>query len=267
MVTESDVPDFLHRYGPWAVVAGASEGLGACIARRLASRGINLILADLRAEDLRDRAAEIRADYPAVELRTLVGDLTQAATLDAIKALAADVEVGFLGWIAGAASRSAAFLDDELAYARRLIDLNVIGAVDLIHHFGQGMKQRGRGGVMLIGSTCAYAGVPGLAVYSGVKAFLLTLSEALWQEFASHGVDLIGYNLDPMDTPAVRRDFSGIDQYGLEPDAVAEAGLSQLANGPIVYSGMSGDTARMLASMPRADAVRYLVEVAANYGG
>jgi short-subunit dehydrogenase len=259
--------DFYGRYGPWAVLAGASEGIGACMARRLAAEGINLILIGLGTEELDGLKREIGQAHPSCEVRVMAADLTKPANLQAIKSLAADVEVGFFAYIAGSADYYRDMVDDTLDHVMFLIQLNVTSNVELVHHFAGRMKQRGRGGVMLIGSTCAYAGVPSLAIYSAVKAFILTLSEAMWGELRAHGVDLIGYNLDPVATPASLRNYPGQSWRARLPDQVAEYGLAHMRDGPVVYDGKSGETARMLGSMPRAEAIDYLIKVASQAMG
>jgi nucleoside-diphosphate-sugar epimerase len=106
-------PDFPGRYDPWTLLAGASEGIGACLARRIATQGVNLVLIDFRADQLEALKHELEATHPACEIRSLAGDLTDSSTLQAIKDLAQDIEVGFLGYIAGSSSSHPDFLDAE----------------------------------------------------------------------------------------------------------------------------------------------------------
>jgi uncharacterized protein len=232
------VPD-LSRYGPWAVVTGGSEGVGRSFALQLAEAGIDLLLVARRLEPLEATAAECRS--LGVEVRTLALDLTGPDAAGAVGRAAADLEVGLLVHNAGANTHSAEFLDGDLAAFQQVIDLNITTPLALVHHFGRGMRQRERGGILLVGSLAGYLGSTRHTVYGGVKAFGRIFAEGLWLELRGSGVDVLELVLGVTRTPAMARVGLDLDLPGMpvsEPDDVAREGLEMLGRGPVhVVSG------------------------------
>jgi short-subunit dehydrogenase len=257
--------EFSERYGPWAVVAGGSEGVGACFARRAAERGLNLILTGRKAEPLEAVATSIRASLPGRQVRILPGDLCEANCRTELKAFSSDVDVGLFIYNAGAASRTGPFLDDDVEFAQRLVALNIIGKVDLTHHFGGLMKTRGRGGIILVGSLAGIGGTPGIAIYSSVKSFSMSFAEALWFELRPHGVDVLGFQLTATNTPAMARHYPAMANVGAEPDEVALQGLDSLADGPTRFAGDGAAWALSMSRMSRLDALEARAAASAGY--
>jgi len=138
------------RYGPWAVVTGGSEGVGAAFARLLAKAGLNLVLIARKPQPLEDTAAACRT--LGVEVRTVATDLTDPGAPAQVIDATADVEVGLLIHNAGANSHSRPFLDGDPAAFQRVIDLNITAPLALTYHFGQLMRERRRGGILLVGA-------------------------------------------------------------------------------------------------------------------
>jgi short-subunit dehydrogenase len=228
------------RYGPWALIAGGSEGVGASFALRLAEAGLSLVLIARREGPLRETARACRAF--GAEVRTLTADLADTPTAAAeIARAAAGLEIGLLIYNAGANTHSAEFLDGDLAAFGQVIALNVTTPLALIHHLAAPMRARGRGGVILVGSLAGYLGSARHTVYGGVKAFGRIFAEGLWLELRDHGVDVLELVLGVTRTPAMERLGLDFDAPGLlvsEPDEVALAGLSALGHGPVhVISG------------------------------
>ncbi|MEQ6900935.1 SDR family NAD(P)-dependent oxidoreductase [Nocardioides sp. YIM 152588] len=228
-----------ERYGPWAVIAGGSEGVGASFAHRLAEAGVNLVLVARKPGPLESTAASVRA--LGVEVRTLSLDLTDAASVDRLADATADLEVGLLIYNAGANSYGKRFLDGELDGFRGVIDLNVTTPLALVHHYGRLMRTRGRGGIVLVGSLAGYLGTAREGVYGAAKAFGRIFAEGLWLELRDHGVDVLELVLGVTRTPAMERAGLDFDLPGLvvgEPDAIAREGLAELGDGPVhVISG------------------------------
>jgi short-subunit dehydrogenase len=253
---------FAERYGPWALVLGGSEGVGAAFARKLAARGIKLTLVARNAGALDALAAELRREH-GVEVRTLSQDLTQAGAAANIMAMTADVEVGLLVCNAGAAHGVADLLDAEPEAGRRMIALNVATPVELVHHYAGAMRRRRRGGLILVGSMAGYCGGPGIAVYAAAKAFLRIFAEGLWLELQPHGVHVLGLVLGATRTPAMLRAGFDLDRAGhavADPEAVAQEGLGHLADGPIHVAAGLAAAAQAIAAGPRAEVVRAMNE-------
>ena len=245
------------RYGPWCLIAGGSEGVGAAFARKLAKAGINLVLVARKPEPLAAVADEIRRTSGVV-VRTLPLDLTASDAADRVKAATADIEVGLLIYNAGAESRLAYFVERDLADATGMIARNITVPTILAHHFGAAMKARGRGGIILLGSVGGYAGGPGMAMYSASKAFDYILAEGLWYELKPHGVDVLGLVLGTTDTPALARLGMRTDAEGFiaaDPADVAQEGLDYLGQGPILHTNGTEASAQYMRALPRAEAV------------
>ena len=226
------------KYGPWAVIAGGSEGVGAEFAFLLADGGINLVLLARRSDPLESTARECRGR--GVQVRTRTIDLCDHDATDQIAALTADVEVGLLIYNAGANTCSTDFLDADLGDFQSVIDLNVITMLGLVRHFGRAMRTRRRGGILLVGSMAGYLGSARHTVYGGVKAFSRIFTEGLWLELREHDVDVLELILGVTRTPAMQRAGLNFDLPGLrvaEPADMAREGLAQLGKGPVHVAG------------------------------
>jgi short-subunit dehydrogenase len=227
--------EFANRYGPWALVAGASEGVGASIARLLGERGVNVVLVAGTPATLDEAAAAV-----ATETRTVVLDLSSDGAVDELRATTADLDVGLFVYNAGADPYMSQFLDQPPAVWQALLARNCVTVLGATHHFAGRMVERGRGGIALVTSGAAWAGGARLAVYGASKAFDLVLAESLWAELGPRGVDVLAMVLGATDTPALRRLLDGREFEGLAgADDVARDLLDNLGNGPTFPPGPS----------------------------
>ena len=231
-------PQFGERYGPWALVAGASDGIGEAFARRIAQAGINVVLLARRAALLQSLASELRQQF-GVATRELVVDLTADGLLPAVREATDDLEVGLLVYNAGAAHGAEHFLDRTAEAALSMVALNCRGPVLLAHHFGARMRERRRGGIVLLSSLAALSGSAHIAVYCATKSFDMVLAEGLWHELKPVGVDamclVVGATLTPsmLASRGSFRDYPGI----MQPADVAGEGLGFLGRGPVWVAG------------------------------
>jgi short-subunit dehydrogenase len=244
----------MGRFGEWAFISGGSEGVGAEFARRLAAGGTNLILAARRPEPLDVLAAGIRAEWPAIEVRTLPVDLCAPDALATIAAVSEGLPVETLICNAGAATAFGDFVDIDLEIHRRLTILNAISPMELAHLFGGGMKTRGRGAMIFIGSLSGLAGQPGLAAYSAGKAFLVGLAESLWIEMKPHGVDVLAFSIGRTATPSHLRTLPDRPADIQEPADVVDEALAALGKGPFAVPDKHRLTAHLLRTLPRDEA-------------
>ena len=220
--------DFAERYGPWAVVAGASEGIGASVARLLGERGVNVVLVSRRQAVLDEVAATV-----ASETRTAVVDLSAPDAVDALAAATSDLDVGLVIYNAGADPYMSQFLEQPATVWQEMVTRNCVTVLGATHHFATHMAARGSGGIVLVTSGAAWAGGAHLVTYGATKAFDLILGEALWAELAPKGVDVLSMVLGMTDTPAFRKLLDGREMEGVaDPDDVARDMLDNLANGP-----------------------------------
>ena len=244
------------KYGPWALVAGGSEGVGAEFAQLLAEAGLNLVLVARKPDPLQ-RTAE-RCRQHGGEVRTVQADLSAPDVCESIAAATSGLEVGLLILVAGANTHSHAFLDGDLAGFQQVIDLNVSTPLALVHHYGQAMRSRRRGGIVLLGSLAGYLGSVRQTVYGGVKAFTRIFAEGLWLELRDHGVDVLELILGVTRTPAMERVGLNFDAPGIvvaEPADVAREGLEWLGRGPVHVVSGNDDIVAMRNDSDRAGAV------------
>ncbi len=227
------------KYGPWALIAGGSEGVGAEFARLLAEAGLNLVLVARTLGGL-ERTADACRRHGA-EIRTVQTDLSHPGACSDVAEATRDLEIGLLILVAGANTHSREFLDGDLAEFHRVIALNVSTPLALIHHYGQAMRARRRGGIVVLGSLSGYLGSARHTVYGGVKAFSRIFAEGLWLELREHDVDVLELVLGVTRTPAMERVGLNFDAPGVvvaEPPDVAREGLEWLGRGPVhIVSG------------------------------
>ena len=270
--------DFAVRYGPWALVAGASEGVGSAYAHALAARGLNVALLARRKEVLDDVASAIRT-ASGVETRTLAVDLAgpdaAAIVLDAMSGL----DIGMFMYGAGADPNYERFLDQPVDDSLSLVRRNSATPLALCHALAGPMVARGKGGIVLVSSGAGFAGAPNMVAYGATKAFDTVMGEALWAELDDKGVDVLVTVLGATDTPALRRTLA---RRGMLPDpsddtpipgattvdeVVAEV-LANLTNGPTVLVGeRTREGSTLLRSMTRSDAVRAMLAMSGGVMG
>jgi short-subunit dehydrogenase len=264
---------FADTYGPWALVAGASDGVGAAFAEGLAERGLNVVLLARRQAVLDEVAAGI-ADRTGVETRTLAIDLAAVDAAAQVARATAGIEVGFLVYCAGADPNFEPFLANSIETAEAMVHRNCTVPMQLCHHFAQPMVDRGRGGIVIFGSGAGLAGGPNMVAYGASKAFDMVFAEALWSELHDKGIDVIGLILGKTNTPSLRRLEHQRGVLGSEHDAPSDAmsvddvvreAFENLNNGPTVMAGdMMRFAAQALGSLTRNEAVNLVTQAQAS---
>lgn len=249
--------DFLYRYGPWAVVAGASEGMGAAFAMAIARRGLNVVLIARRPEALAETRRQIE-ERAQVEVRCITLDLGSPDAAARIREETASLEVGLVVYNA-AISPVGLLLETPLEEQLQAIDVNVRGPLSLMHHFGQRMVAQGRGGLVLLSSLTAFQGSPYVSTYGATKSFNLSLAEGLWYELAPKGVDVLAVCAGATRTPNYLRKISNAPGE-LDPEDVVEEALRALPKGPLVIPGRFNRLASFLLRrfLPRRVAIRLM---------
>jgi uncharacterized protein len=263
---------FAAKYGPWALVAGASDGVGAAFAEGIAERGVNVVLL-ARRQPLLDEVAAGIAERTGAQTRTLAIDLASSDASTRVATATADLEIVFLVYCAGADPNFEPFLANSIETAEAMVRRNCTVPMQLCHHFAAPMVQRGRGGIVLFGSGAGLAGGPNMVAYGATKAFDMVFTEALWSELHDKGVDVLGLILGKTNTPALRKlehsrgHLSSEDTTPADADSVeqviAEA-FENLSNGPTLMVGeMMRAVAPMLASLSRNEAVKLFAQAQA----
>jgi short-subunit dehydrogenase len=261
--------EFSKKYGPWAVIAGGSDGIGECFARELASRGVNLLLVARRAVLLETLAKDIRAKH-GTEVRALALDLTSDSMGERLADATADLEVGLLVYNAGAVHGAKKFLDQPLDHGLGLVRLNCVGPMRLVHHFGRRMRERGRGGVLLVSSLAALSGASYIASYAATKSFDLIFAEALWHELAPAGVDVLCAIVGATRTPSMLTSNDRFEAYPgiMEPREVAAGALDHLGRGPSWVPGSANvEAAKGMWPVSRVEVANAMSEKTAQLYG
>jgi short-subunit dehydrogenase len=244
---------FSERYGPWAVITGASSGLGEAFAHAVAARGVRPLLVARRADELARVAGEVERAY-GLKPEVLAFDLADPAFLDTLVAATADKEVGLVIGNAGY-NPPGAFADHDRITLERVLDVNARANLLLADAYLPRLAARGRGGLLLVASVEGYFGLPYSAAYSASKAYVLSLAEALWGETRGTGVDVLALVPGPLDTPLYQSRHVPIP--ALSPRKAADRALDHLPHGPsYVPATMDRWSFRMFRLLPRRTAIR-----------
>lgn len=238
---------FRARFGPWAVVAGGSDGIGAAFGEVLARRGFDVVLIGRSEAKLAGQVERIGALHP-VKLRPLVADLTAADVGERVGQATDGLDVGLFVYNAGSGREMGSFLDRPVENWLRQVELACTGPVRLAHHFGRRLRARGRGGIVLMSSLASLVGSAYIATYAAAKAFDTILGEGLWNELAPAGIDVLSCLAGATDTETFRADTGGLPN-SMDPLEVAEGTLDFLGRGPIYVPG-AGNRAGARASWP-----------------
>lgn len=176
-------------YGPFALILGASEGLGAAFAEYLGSHGMNVVLVARRETVLNELATKLRQSY-GVEVIIIKQDLADPTAINLIAAELMDVEIGLVVHNA-TVSFIGPFEKNSFEDHSRLIQVNTLSLMASLHEFGMPMLERKKGGFIIMSSLAGFQGSGYLASYAASKAFARVLAEGLWYEWKAKGVDII----------------------------------------------------------------------------
>src|SRR5262245_24355422 len=250
---------FCARYGPWAVVTGASSGIGREFALRLAESGLDLVLVARRKDVLDQLAADLAAQH-GIEARVVDLDLAGEAGVETLRAETRELDVGLLVAAAGFGT-SGPFLDSPLEQELEMLSVNCRSLVASCWHFGRRFAGRGRGGMVLLSSVLAFQGAPNAAHYAATKAYVQVLAEALSVELSPRGVDVLAAAPGP--TRSGFADRAGMRMgMALDPADVARAALGALGRRSTVLPGfLSKLIGYALAPLPRWARVRIMGRV------
>jgi uncharacterized protein len=246
---------YRDRYAGWALVTGATAGIGSAIAEQLAAGGMDLVLVARSAPRLEERARELRGRY-RIEVEVHPADLSTRSGVDALIDTVGKREIGVLVPCAAVEGRGY-LIDGDLEAHQRLLDMDCYGPMRLAHHFGHGMAKRGNGAILFVSSLSGWSAQPYMAHYGAAKAYVLSLGEALHQEMKDKGVDVSVLSPGPTDTamaPDLNAELVKMGMAVMSPEDVARAGLSALGRRPNAVPGVRNKFMMMMMTrlMPRS---------------
>lgn len=251
-------PTFHSRYGPWALIAGGSEGIGAAFADAAAANGLNVLLLARRLGPLEETAAQLRARHDEVRIEVQTMDLGAPDLPDQVAALARSRPFGFVVYNAARSligPFDAQSLEDKLS----VIDVNCRGPVIFADTFGPPMKDRGKGGLVILSSLAGLQGSALVSTYAASKAFDLVLGEGLWEEWRRSGVDALAVVAGATRTPGYLATApDGKRAPEMEPDEVVREAIDAIGRVPSVVVGRKNRMAALAMGrvMSRHAAVR-----------
>lgn len=230
----SDKQKLTEKYGQWAIVTGASSGIGKAFAEQLAEAGLNVVLSARRKKLLQDLAADLQSRY-GIETKIVEGDLTDAQTVENLLRETENLNVGLAVMNAGFGT-SGDFLQSNLDDELEMLDLNCKTLFVLTHHFSKRFAGQKRGGIILLSSIVAFQGVPFAAHYAATKAYVQTLGEAISLEVKPFGVDILVAAPGPVKSGFGDRADMDLGN-AINPDTIIPEILSALGKKSIVFPG------------------------------
>jgi uncharacterized protein len=249
-------------YGPWALITGASDGIGKALTKEIAARGINVVLVARSADRLEALSTALHIEF-GIESVAIAADLADSSDIARVEQLTAHHDIG-LAVLAAGFGTTGTFLETALADELELIAVNVTAVARLAHLFAGRLATRGRGGLMLFGSIVGWQGVPGQANYAASKAYVQSLAEGLHDELAPRGVDVVAVAPGPVASGFGAR--AGLAMTSAtEPDVVAAAAWRALGRRRTVIPGFrSKFLTGALTPLPRRIRSRILGGVIAS---
>jgi len=256
-----DKKAFNARYGPVALVTGASSGIGCQFAVRLAEIGLDLVLVARRIDRLEQLADRLR-EQNRVTVTVVQADLAQPQSIDSIASATSSLDIGLLVSNAGFGLKGEHSRNDP-GKLLEMLHVNCNAPMQLCHRFIPPLLERKRGGIIITSSVEALMGFPFSAAYSATKGFTNNLGEALWGELSPLGIDVLA--LCPGSTNTEAHAIQGIDQSKLDgmmdPLEVVNLALENIANGPVYIAGEENQqNFGALTGLPRRDALLLVAE-------
>lgn len=224
-----------ENYGVWALVTGASSGIGLELAEQLASAGLNLVICARNKARLQEIENQIRRRYN-VEIMSVAADMSDLSAIDNLIQQIQHLGIGLLILSAGYGT-SGLFKDASVHTEINMLHVNCEAVLQLTHHYTQQFVAKGGGGIILLSSMVAFQGVPYAAHYAATKAYVQSLAEALFYELKPFGVDVLAAAPGPVQTGFAGRANMRMSQ-ALRPSEIGVPILKALGRTNTVLPGM-----------------------------
>ncbi|PSW15780.1 short-chain dehydrogenase [Photobacterium rosenbergii] len=251
--------DFNKKYGGWALVTGATSGIGEQIAEQLAADGMNLVLVARREEELKRNSQRI-SDKHNVKTEYIVADLSRSDGVNAVKKV--NQNIGLLVLSAGL-ENNGAFEKINLESERQLVNVNVLSTMELAHHFSNLMVNKGKGGILFVASLFGQMGSPYFSNYAGSKAYVINFGQSLYGELKPKGVDVS--ILSPGLTKTPMADKTGVNWNKVpfaakEPQDVARIALKNMGKKVVIVPGLRNQISAFSANLTPRKLLNTMVE-------
>lgn len=248
----------MQKYGNWALVTGASDGIGKAFAYELGKSSINHVLV------ARNRASleQIQADLIAkenIQVQIIAADLSIPEDRKKVLEQTQEMDIGLFVAAAGFGT-SGQFMDNTLEEELSMIDVNCRAVAEQTHVFANRFQKRGRGGIILFGSLVGFQGVPRAANYAATKAFIQTLAEGLHYELKPFGVDVLSVAPGPINSGFGKRANMKMGNGGT-PEVVAKESLQALGKKITVRPGFLSKFLEFSLTVPRPFRTRIMAIV------
>jgi short-subunit dehydrogenase len=253
----------VRHYGEWAIITGASSGIGLELAIQLADAGFNLLINSRHFEKLKEVEKDIKSKHP-VEIKIVEADVSETSGIDKIIHATQGLSVGLLVNSAGYGT-SGLFLDTSLHSELNMLRVNCEAVLSLTHYFSQKFKQQKKGGIIFLSSLVAFQGVPYSANYAATKAYIQSLAEALAVELKPFSIDVIAVSPGPVDSGFGKRANMKMGK-ALKPSELGVPILKALGRQTIVVPGLlSKVLVYSLRTVPRWAKVRIMQKVMGGF--
>jgi len=245
-----------QRFGPTALITGASDGIGRACAVQLAEHGFDLILVARRESVLQELALDLGTRF-GVDVHIMALDLSDPAAVPDLLRQTETTQVGLVVAAAGFGSIGH-FLKQDVASEINMVDVNCRSVVELSYGFGRRLAAQGRGGIVLFGSLVGFNGAPLSATYAATKGFVQSFAEGIAEEMRPDGIDVLSVAPGPVGTGFAARAGMQMGQAAT-PEMVARTALAALGRRTTVRPGfLAKFLGWSLALLPRWGRVRIM---------
>ncbi len=252
-----------EKYGQWAIVTGASSGIGLELATQLAEAGLNLIINSRQSAKLLDVEKKLRQKY-GVKVKSIIADVSESEEIDKIIEAASGLNVGLLVISAGYGT-SGLFIEGSIHSETNMLRVNCEALLVLTHYYSRQFVQQKRGGIILMSSMVAFQGVPYSANYAASKAYVQTLAEALAVELKPYGVDVLAAAPGPVESGFGQRANMKMTM-SLKPSEVGAPILKALGKKSFVLPGLLTKLlVYLLRTVPRWGKIKIMQKVMGGF--
>ncbi len=248
-----------EKYGPWALVTGASSGIGRELSMRLAEAGLHLVITGRNESSLQQLQSEIERTYK-IRVKTILTDISGMPGVHDVLEETEEIDLGLFIASAGIGT-SGKFIKSEISKELNMVQLNTIALMMLTHQLGRRFAARKRGGIILMSSIVAFQGVPYSAHYSATKAYVQSLGEGLYHELKPYNVDVLAAAPGPVNS-GFAKEANMVMGNALSPEDVGIPILKALGNKSTIFPGRLSKILMFgLRTVPRWGKIRIMKKV------